>query len=179
MWCCKTFGTPCRWPQMTSGGSPMKTVAWVITEGPKPTPFRVNGNVPLWKRGSWNFAHWLKVNMSRSRNWPDLRATNIKNPRYTSCSNYWPHQFLKVWKHWVQDCDCGRVSKLLNCVLRWRHLTWPGDLTWYDLGSKFLHKMRKGWMNSYAKFGGAARCHFPAICDKPMGTHMFPRPCAG
>ena len=61
------------------------------------------------------------------------------------------------------------MSKLLNCVLRWRHLTWPGDLTWDDLGPKFLHKMRKGWMNSYAKFGGAARRHFSAICEKPMG----------
>ena len=24
-------------------------------------------------------------------------------------------------------------------------------------------------MNSYAKFGGAARRHFSAICEKPMG----------
>ena len=66
------------------------------------------------------------------------------------------------------------MSKLLNCVLRWRHLTWPGDLTWYDLGPKFLHKMRKGWMNSYANFRGAARRHFSAICEKPMGgeAHM-------
>ena len=68
------------------------------------------------------------------------------------------------------------MSKLLNCVLRWRHLTWPGDLTWYDLGPKFLHKMRKGWMNSYAKFGVAARRHFAAICEKPMGGHICAPP---
>ena len=68
------------------------------------------------------------------------------------------------------------MSKLLNCVLRWRHLTWPGDLTWYDLGPKFLHRMRKGWMNSYAKFGGAARRHFSAICEKPMGGTYVPPP---
>ena len=29
--------------------------------------------------------------------------------------------------------------------------------------------MRKGWLNSYAKFGGAARRHFSAIWEKPMG----------
>ena len=29
--------------------------------------------------------------------------------------------------------------------------------------------MRKEWMNSYFKFGGAARRHFSAICEKPMG----------
>ena len=35
--------------------------------------------------------------------------------------------------------------------------------------------MRKGWINSYAKFGGAARHHFPVICEKPMGgAHMCP-----
>ena len=32
-------------------------------------------------------------------------------------------------------------------------------------------------MNSYAKFGGAARRHFSAICEKPMGgAHMCPPP---
>ena len=29
-------------------------------------------------------------------------------------------------------------------------------------------------MNSYAKFGGAARRHFSAICEKPMGAHVPP-----
>ena len=29
-------------------------------------------------------------------------------------------------------------------------------------------------MNSYAKFGVAARRHFSAICEKPMGAHMCP-----
>ena len=146
--------------------------------GLKLTPFRVNGNVPMRKRGSWHFAH--RLNMGRSRNWTDL-GHEYTNPRYKSCSNYWPHQLLKVWKHWVHNCGCGRVSKLLNCVLRWRHLTWPGDLRWYDLGSKFLHQMRKELMNSYANLGGAAHFHFPAICEKPMGggAHMCPRPCAG
>ena len=36
--------------------------------------------------------------------------------------------------------------------------------------------MRKGWMNSYAKFGGAARRHFSAICEKPMGGHICAPP---
>ena len=34
--------------------------------------------------------------------------------------------------------------------------------------------MRKGWMNSYAKFGGAAHRHFSAICEKPMGGTYVP-----
>ena len=36
--------------------------------------------------------------------------------------------------------------------------------------------MRKGWMNSYAKFGGAARRHFSAISEKPMGGHICAPP---
>ena len=31
-------------------------------------------------------------------------------------------------------------------------------------------------MNSYAKFGGAARRHLSAICEKPMGGTYVPPP---
>ena len=31
-------------------------------------------------------------------------------------------------------------------------------------------------MNSYAKFGGAARRHFSAICEKPMGGGTYVPP---
>ena len=31
-------------------------------------------------------------------------------------------------------------------------------------------------MNSYAKLGGAARRHFSAICEKPMGGDMSAPP---
>ena len=105
--------------------------------------------------------------------WPQV--TNIKNPRYTSCTNNGPHQLLKVWNHCVRNCGCGRISNLLNCVLRWHHLTWPVDLTWYDLG-KIFTKMRKIWVNSYAKIGGAAHRRYYATCEKPMGggAHMCP-----
>ena len=36
--------------------------------------------------------------------------------------------------------------------------------------------MCKGCMNSYTKFGGAARRHFSAICEKPMGGTYVPPP---
>ena len=71
------------------------------------------------------------------------RTEEAATSRYTSCTNYWPHQVLKVRKHWVQNCGCGRMSNMLNCVLRWRHLTWPGCLTWYDLESFFYTKCAK------------------------------------
>ena len=60
------------------------------------------------------------------------QVTTMKNPKYISCRNYWPYQVLKVWKHWIQNCGCDRMSNLLNCVLRWRHRdleTWP-EMTW-------------------------------------------------
>ena len=127
------------------------------------------------KRGSWVFAHWQVMTWAGHENWPDLRSriSKIQDILYklyellaSSCS--------KSLKTWVQNCGSGRMPNLLNCVLRWRHITWPGGLTWYDLGSKFSHKMRKGWMNSYAKYGGASRRRYYAICEKPMGAHMCP-----
>ena len=36
--------------------------------------------------------------------------------------------------------------------------------------------MRKKWMNSYAKFGGATRRHVSAICEKPMGGGTYVSP---
>ena len=36
--------------------------------------------------------------------------------------------------------------------------------------------MCKGLMNSYAKFCGAARRHFPAICEKSLGGTYVPPP---
>ena len=113
------------------------------------------------------FAHWLI--MVRSRNWPDLwsQILKIRDIQVVGIHDImWPLRSLKVRNPFFT-------------------LTWPVDLTFGDLGLKFVHKMRKGWMNSYAKFGGAARRHFPAICEKPMGegTYMCPpppppRPCA-
>ena len=55
-----------------------------------------------------------RVNMGRQvtkLTWPQV--TNIKNPRYTSCTNYWIHQVLKVWKHWVQNCGSGRMPNIV------------------------------------------------------------------
>ena len=63
------------WPRVTSDALLVVTNNnWHLGHHwwPKTTPFRVNGNVPMWKIGSWNFAHWL--NMGRSRNSPDLRS---------------------------------------------------------------------------------------------------------
>ena len=54
------------------------------------------------------------------------------------------------------------------------NVTWRPDLIWP--GVNILHKMRKGWINSYAKLGGASRRRFSAICEKMMGAHMCPPP---
>ena len=81
-----------RWPQMTFGGSPMKTVAWVITED-------LSQHYSQWMKMFWCEKEVVEILPIDNRQvtkltWPQV--TNMKNPRYTNYSNYWPHQLLKV-----------------------------------------------------------------------------------
>ena len=55
-------------------------------------------------------------------------------------------------------------------------LTWPGDLTFSDLGLKFLHKVSNSIVSRYWKNGGAARRRFSAIREKPEGWAFFAPP---
>ena len=88
----KTVGD-LRWPQMTFGGTPMKTVAWVITED-------LSQHHSQWMemfRCEKEVVEILPFDLHEQvtkLTWPQV--TNIKNPRYTNCSNYWPHQLPKV-----------------------------------------------------------------------------------
>ena len=66
-------------------------------------------------------------------------------------------------------------------------LTWPGYLTFGDLGLKFLHKVWNSILSRYWRNGGAARRRFSAIREKPEGRTFFapssarvnPRPAGG
>ena len=55
-------------------------------------------------------------------------------------------------------------------------LTWPGDLTFGDLGLKFLHMVSNSIVSRYWKNGGAARRRFSAIREKPEGWAFFAPP---
>ena len=55
-------------------------------------------------------------------------------------------------------------------------LTWPGDLTFGDLGLKFLHKVSNSILSRYWKNGGDARRRFIAISEKPEGRAFFAPP---
>ena len=55
-------------------------------------------------------------------------------------------------------------------------LTWPGDLTFGDLGLKFSHKVWNSIVSRYWKNGGAARRRFSAIREKPEGRAFFAPP---
>ena len=55
-------------------------------------------------------------------------------------------------------------------------LTWLGDLTFGDLGLKFLHKVSYSIVSRYWKNGGAARRRFSAIREKPEGWAFFAPP---
>ena len=68
--------------------------------------------------------------MERSRNWPELQVTDMKNPRYTNCKHLYPYHIVKIWKHSVERCDCGAQS---NEIFPRCWVTWPGPVTWPDL----------------------------------------------
>ena len=54
-------------------------------------------------------------------------------------------------------------------------LTWPGDLTFGDLGLKFLHKVCNSILSRYWKNGGAARRRFFRYPRKNRrGGHFLP-----
>ena len=55
-------------------------------------------------------------------------------------------------------------------------LTWPGDLTFGDLGLKVLHKVSNSIVSRYWENGGAARRRFSAIREKPEGWAFFAPP---
>ena len=50
---------------------------------------------------------------------------------------------------------------------------WPGDLTFGDLGLKFLHKVCNSILSRYWTNGGTARRRFSAIREKPEGRAFF------
>ena len=55
-------------------------------------------------------------------------------------------------------------------------LTWPGDLTFRNLGLKFLHNVSNSIVSRYCKNGGAAHRCFSAIREKPEGWAFFAPP---
>ena len=63
-----------------------------------------------------------------------------------------------------------RSLKVRNPFL---NLTWPGDLTFGDLGLTFWHKVCNSILSRYWKNGGAARRRFLAIREKPEGRPFF------
>ena len=161
---------------MTFGGSPMKTIVWVITED-------LSQHHSEWMemfRCGKEVVEILPIDLTWTGHEIDLTSGHeYKKSEINKLPKYWPHQLLKVWKHWDQNCGCGRVTKLLNCVLKSRHLTWPGDLTWYDLGSKFFYtRCAKDEWIAMRNFAALRAAVFRYLRKTDGGTYVPPRPCA-
>ena len=115
----------------------------------------------------WIFAHWLI--MVRSRNWSDLwsQISKIRDIQVVGI-----YDLMKRWKfetnriHSVATAQPQSQKPILT-------LTWPSDLTFGDLGLKFLHKVSNSIVSRYWKNGGAARRRFSVIREKPGGEGIF------
>ena len=82
----------------------------------------------------------------------------------------WNAEGLKPIKYLVWPL---RSLKLRNPFLT---LTWPGDLTFGDLGLKFLHKVSNLIVSKYWKNGGAARRRLSAFRKNTEGWAFPPPP---
>ena len=82
---------------------------------------------------------------------------------------------MKRWRF-----ETNRISSVALRSLKVRNpfltLTWPGDLTFGDLGLKFIHKVSNSIVSRYWKNGGAALRRFSAIREKPEGWAFFAPP---
>ena len=116
------------------------------------------------KTGSLIFAHWLI--MGRSRKWPDLRSpiSKIKDIHFVGTDDL--ITFLK-FHNFSSNTVAG--ARLYFFFVRYGHLTWPGDLTLHDPGSKLSQKLPKRWEIRYVKI--RRRCAPPFSC--------YPRKTAG
>ena len=55
-------------------------------------------------------------------------------------------------------------------------LTWPGDLTFGDLGLKFLHKVSNSIVSRYWKMAALRAAVFPLSAKNRRGGHFLPPP---
>ena len=112
--------------------------------------------------------------MVRSWNWPDLwsQISNIRDKKVVDI-----YDLMKRWK-----LETNRINSVATAQPQSQNLiffTSPGDLTFGDLGLKFLHNVSYTIINRYSKIGGAARRRFSTIRKKPEGWTFFaPLQCA-
>ena len=110
--------------------------------------------------------------MVRSRNWPDLwwQISKIRDIQVVGI-----YDLMKRWRF-----ETNRISSVATAQPQSQKpvltLTWPGDLTFGDLGLKILHKVSNSIVSRYWKNGGAARRRFSAIREKPEGWAFFAPP---
>ena len=86
--------------------------------------------------------------MVGSENWPDISSLKSK---------FWDTRFvgtghlINSWKSHVGPLKTVATVQMQKNSRRLGHLTWPGGLTWDDLGLQFSEKVRKGRLKRYAK----------------------------
>ena len=74
----------------------------------------------------------------RSSDWPDLRSPKSKNRDIQLLDTT---ILMKVRTFKVVQEKTVDLVRLLNFLVRWGHVTWPGDLTFCDLGKKTFTKV--------------------------------------
>ena len=112
---------------------------------------------------NWIFAHWLI--MVRSRNWPDLwwQISKIRDIQVVGI-----YDLMKRWRF-----ETNRISSVATAQPQSQKPVFDFDLTFGDLGLKFLHKVSNSIVSRYWKNGGAARRRFFRYPRKTGGVGIF------
>ena len=78
---------------------------------------------------------------------------------------------MKRWRF-----ETNRISSVATAQPQSQKPVFDFDLTFGDMGLKFLHKVSNSIVSRYWKNGGAARRRFSAIREKPEGWAFFAPP---
>ena len=103
-------------------------------------------------------------------NWPDLRSPKSKLQDINFVGT---GALINSWKFYI---DPLKLQPRRNRKYFWTlgHLTWPGEMTWDDLGLKFSGKVREGCMKKSLEKN--QRPGFSAIREKTWGPLNAPPP---
>ena len=181
--CKKTVGE-LRWPQMTFGGLPMKTVGWVITEDLSQhhsewmEMFRCGKEVveilPIdltWAGHKIDLTSGHEYKKSKIYKLLELLTSSTSKSLKTLGSELWLRQGVKVAK-----LRFGVKHDFLFKIL-WKPETSP-DKTW---GQKFYTRCAKDEWIAMPSLAALRAAIFPLSAKNRWGggAHMWPRPCAG
>ena len=165
----KTVGE-LRWPQMTFGGSSMKTVACVITEG-----LSQHHSEWMWMfRCGKEVVEILPIDLTWAGHEIDLTSGHeYKKSKINKLLELLTSSTSKSLKTLGSELWLWQDVKAAKLRFEVTSLTWSGDLTWYDLGYFFFYtRCTKDEWIAMLNLAALRDAIFPLSAKNRWGAHM-------